>query len=248
MTLGRSALWMNSEIHGTFVLKHTHMSGTCLTEEMHWLDWFPNPFLARKQNVLKLEKYHSCSLKCSSYHSKPLFINMVLLFVLASKSYLTLLWPHQASLSMGFPRQEFGMGCHFLLLGILPTQGLNPSLLCWQTDSLPLSHQGSPNMVLPFHKIDSRHTSLSSSGMRWLKPFMTSHLSSANQLCDLQVDKYQVKISFGVSIWENTMMKGALVKLGWRKVNTCYRPVLKEKAFTTMTKDESLASNLVSST
>ena len=114
---------------------------------------------------------------------------------------------------MGFPRQEFGMGCHFLLQGILPTHGLNLSLLRWQMDSLPLSHQGSPNMVLPFHKIDSRHTSLSSSGMCWIKPFMTSHLSSANQLCDLQVDKYQMKISFGVSIWENTMMKGALVRL-----------------------------------
>ena len=27
--------------------------------------------------------------------------------------------------------------------GIFPTQGLNPSLLHWQADSLPLSHQGS---------------------------------------------------------------------------------------------------------
>ena len=36
--------------------KHTHMAGTCLIEEVHWLDWFPNPFLARKKNVLELEK------------------------------------------------------------------------------------------------------------------------------------------------------------------------------------------------
>ena len=28
--------------------------------------------------------------------------------------------------------------------GIFPTQGSNPSLLLWQADSLPLSHQGSP--------------------------------------------------------------------------------------------------------
>ena len=37
-------------------------------------------------------------------------------------------------------------GCHFLLEGIFPTQGLNPCLLCllhWQTDSLPLCHLGS---------------------------------------------------------------------------------------------------------
>ena len=31
------------------------------------------------------------------------------------------------------------MGCHFLLQGIFPIQGLNPGLLRWQADSLPLS-------------------------------------------------------------------------------------------------------------
>ena len=35
------------------------------------------------------------------------------------------------------------MGCHFLLQGMFPTQGLNLCLLDWQADSLPLSHQGS---------------------------------------------------------------------------------------------------------
>ena len=44
---------------------------------------------------------------------------------------------HQAPLSMGFPRKEHWeiYGCHFLLQGIFPTQGLNPCLLCWQADS-----------------------------------------------------------------------------------------------------------------
>ena len=32
------------------------------------------------------------------------------------------------------------MDCHFLLQGIFLTQGLNPHLLHWQADSLPLSH------------------------------------------------------------------------------------------------------------
>ena len=36
------------------------------------------------------------------------------------------------------------MGCHFLLQGIFPTQGPNPSLLHWQMDFLALSQQGSP--------------------------------------------------------------------------------------------------------
>ena len=51
---------------------------------------------------------------------------------------------HQAPLSMGFPRQEYWRGCHFLLQGIFPTQRSNPCLLHWQVDSLPLRHQGSP--------------------------------------------------------------------------------------------------------
>ena len=49
----------------------------------------------------------------------------------------------QALLFMRFSRQESRVGCHFLLQGIFPTQGLNPHLLHWQVDSLPLSHQGS---------------------------------------------------------------------------------------------------------
>ena len=36
------------------------------------------------------------------------------------------------------------MGCHFLLQGIFLTQGLNPHLLHWQGNCLPLSHLGSP--------------------------------------------------------------------------------------------------------
>ena len=35
----------------------------------------------------------------------------------------------QAPLSMGFPRQEYWVGCHFLLPGIFDTQELNPYLL-----------------------------------------------------------------------------------------------------------------------
>ena len=44
------------------------------------------------------------------------------------------------------PGKNPGVGFHFLLQRIFPTQGLNPSLLHllhWQADSLPLSHPGS---------------------------------------------------------------------------------------------------------
>ena len=46
-----------------------------------------------------------------------------------------------------FPGKNTGVGCHYLLLGIFPTQGSNPGLLHWQADSLPLSHQGGPNIL-----------------------------------------------------------------------------------------------------
>ena len=42
------------------------------------------------------------------------------------------------------PGRNTAVGCHFLLQGIFPTQGLNPSLLRRHADSLPLNHQGSP--------------------------------------------------------------------------------------------------------
>ena len=38
--------------------------------------------------------------------------------------------PPQAPLSMGFPGKNTGVDCCALLLGIFPTQGLNPHLLC----------------------------------------------------------------------------------------------------------------------
>ena len=42
-------------------------------------------------------------------------------------------------------REEYtGVGCHFLLQGIFPTQGSNSHLLHWQADSLLLCHLRSP--------------------------------------------------------------------------------------------------------
>ena len=37
-----------------------------------------------------------------------------------------------------FPSKNTGVGGHFLLQAIFPTQGLNPHPLHWQADSLPL--------------------------------------------------------------------------------------------------------------
>ena len=47
---------------------------------------------------------------------------------------------HQTACPWGSPGKNTGVGCHALLQGTFPTQGLNPRLLCllhWQAGSLP---------------------------------------------------------------------------------------------------------------
>ena len=57
---------------------------------------------------------------------------------------------HQASLSLGFPRQEYQSGLPFPSLEeIFPTHGSNPQLLHWQADSLPLNHFVNPAPLTP---------------------------------------------------------------------------------------------------
>ena len=48
---------------------------------------------------------------------------------------------------MGFFRQETGVGCHALLQGISPTQGLNPGILHCRWILHHLNHQGSLNVI-----------------------------------------------------------------------------------------------------
>ena len=50
----------------------------------------------------------------------------------------------QAPLSMGFPSKNTGVGCHFLLQGIVPTQGLDPGRLHCRQTRYQRSFKGSP--------------------------------------------------------------------------------------------------------
>ena len=53
--------------------------------------------------------------------------------------------PPGSSVHGDSPVKKTGVGCHALLQGIFPTQGLNPHLLCllhWQVDSLSLTPPG----------------------------------------------------------------------------------------------------------
>ena len=54
----------------------------------------------------------------------------------------------RASLSMGFPRQEYCSGEPFPSPRDLPDPGIEPGCPALQVDSLLLSHQGSPRNAL----------------------------------------------------------------------------------------------------
>ena len=76
----------------------------------------------------------------------PLVIN--LFCVLVPQSCLTLCDPVDCSLPGSSvhgipPGKNTGVGCHFLLQGIFPTQGLNPGLWHCRQILYQLSHQGS---------------------------------------------------------------------------------------------------------
>ena len=98
--------------------------------------------LGDNENVLKLIKV--TDVKLHIYY-KPL--NCCCSVAMCHVQFLVTPWTvaHQSPLFVRFPRQEYWSDCHFLLLGIFPTQGSNTCLLHWQADSLPLSREGSPH-------------------------------------------------------------------------------------------------------
>ena len=62
--------------------------------------------------------------------------------------FVTLGWePARLLCPWNFPGNNTGVGCHFFLQGIFPTQKSNPCLLHWQADSLPLHHLESHNFI-----------------------------------------------------------------------------------------------------
>ena len=60
---------------------------------------------------------------------------------------------HQALLAMGFPRQEHWSGLPLPPPGDFPNPSFEPTSPALQVDSLPLSHQKSPVILLHAHKM-----------------------------------------------------------------------------------------------
>ena len=97
-------------------------------------------------------------------------------------SCLTLLQPHglqPASLlcSWNSPGKNTGVGCHFFLQRIFPTQGLDLYLLHWQGGSLPLHHQESPVCQLYLSKTGRKEQKINSSiiNLKRLPPQPSEH-------------------------------------------------------------------------
>ena len=76
-----------------------------------------------------------------------IYFKYCLLFCCLVAGHVQLLRAHGASRLLSLwdsSAKNTRVNCHFFLQEIFPTQGLNPHFLHWQTDSLLLSHQGSP--------------------------------------------------------------------------------------------------------
>ena len=125
--------------------------------KMHWVlvTSFETPDEAVPRSRWLLELSHSVSQKylfCLSHlRSDFCHWNWVLIWLLLSHfshaELFATLWTvvHQPSLFTGFSSQEYWIGCHALLQGILLTQGLDMPLLCllhWQVGSLLLAPSG----------------------------------------------------------------------------------------------------------
>ena len=108
-------------------------------------------YTGTKKERKKLHRVDECACVCVCVLSHSVIPNSL---------QLPGLYPSMLLCPRDFPGKNTGVGCHFFLPRIFPTQGSNPCLLHWQADSLPLIHQGSQRVKddainLVFHHVPS---------------------------------------------------------------------------------------------
>ena len=107
-------------------------------------DSWKNPLL---NSFRLLVQFSSCGFH-TGYHLQQFSapsVSMLSCSVVSDSLQLHGLQPSSLLCPRNFPGKDTGVGCHFLLQEIFLTQGSNPYLLHWQTDSSPLSQLGSPS-------------------------------------------------------------------------------------------------------
>ena len=111
----------------------------------------PNPGIEPRSPALQADSLPAeLPGKWNLIDGKVIFRSFCLRFCycLVTKSCLTLcdpMWPAKLLCPWDSPGRNTGVGCHFLLQEIFPTQGSNLSLLHWHVDSSPLTYLGRPN-------------------------------------------------------------------------------------------------------
>ena len=146
-----SGRWVTGSIYLTLPLLHPWcaleiplLEGQCT---------FPNSFDMWSATWLALLTWKRQMSKATSYEPRWYESSCVSLCVCSvTQSYPTFwdLMGCRLLCPWDFPGKNTGVGCHFLLQVIFPTQGSNPCLLHWQADSLPLSQLRSLCFPWPF--------------------------------------------------------------------------------------------------
>ena len=137
-----------------------HQRGSCLRRrpfvpgtELCYL-CFPAALQSTAKHPRNIWRIKENQVFCSTAETceSCLYVGLLLLLkALVAHLYLTLRshgsYPARILCLWDFSGKNTGVGCHFLLQGIFPTQGWKPCLLYCQAGSLPLNHQGSPNKI-----------------------------------------------------------------------------------------------------
>ena len=119
---------------GAFMFNKLHSTEHSIIHRL-CIEWFCPAVASVNLSLLKVDRAKLCCL------AAVIFSDM-------SDSFVTRCTVAcRPSLSMGFPRQEYWVDCHFLLQRIFPTQRLFMSPVL-QADYLPLNHLGSPCCLL----------------------------------------------------------------------------------------------------